>query len=638
MEHIIIGTAGHIDHGKTTLIKALTGRDTDRLAEEKRRGITIDLGFTYFDLPDGNRAGIIDVPGHEKFIPNMVAGVTGMDLVLLVIAMDEGIMPQTTEHMEILNQLGVTNCIIILNKADLVDEEWAEMITEDIKEKMSDTAYKDAPMVKVSAKTGAGMQELVQLVTEKVNTFNRKGRSLGHFRLPVDRVFSMPGFGTIVTGTLLEGKIQKEDVIRLFPGDTQAKIRGIQVHGQEVEECSHGQRVALNLANVKKEEVSRGNVVATPFCMENTSLLDVRLHVISSTERVIENRIRLHLYLGTDELLCRAVLLDQTKLGPGESGLVQLRLEKPLAVRKGDHFIVRFYSPLETIGGGVVLDANPVKRKRFDEQAISFLEKKEAGKDDDLLTDILTGAFAMPLTLEQLVQKSALEEKYLQEMIERLAEEGTAVIIPGNKKNFYWNDKDAERTKRNAVQIVQSFHKQNPYKPGIGKSVLMSESFKGWQIDKYDAVLRQMVEEKLLKRSCDVISLTDFAIVRDAVFLKVAKTLTKSLEKAGFDFIQVKDIDFFKVPVEQVNDIMAVMMEEGILVKVSEDFYTLTSIMKTAEEKIKEYFQRETILSIASLRDLLGTTRRSAKPILFYMDSVRITRFNGKETERIAYQ
>ncbi len=637
MEHVIIGTAGHIDHGKTTLIKALTGRDTDRLEEEKRRGITIDLGFTYFDLPGGSKAGIIDVPGHEKFIHNMVAGVVGMDLVLLVIALDEGIMPQTTEHMEILSQLGVTECIIVLNKADIVDEEWAMLVVDDIREKLSGSIFEEASMVQVSAKTGDGITELVQLINTKVTTLNRKKYTLGQCRLPIDRVFSMPGFGTIITGTLLEGSIHKEDVIRLYPGDTVAKVRGIQVHSKDVEECYHGQRVAINLANVKREEVRRGDVAASPGSMENTMLLDVRLNVISSTERVIENRSRLHLYVGTDELLCRVVLLDKERLAPGESGFAQLRLEKSLALKKGDRFILRFYSPLETIGGGIVLDPLPQKRKRFEEQTISLLMKREEGKDCDIVEDALAGAFDMPLTLEQLRKICSMEESHLAQYLKELSTQRIAVVIPGNKKDYYWNFDDVKRTELNTGKLVEEFHKNNPYKYGIGKSVLMSEGFAGWPMDKYDAVLKQMIHKNLLKREGDFISMPDFAIEADETYQEVICIVTKAFEKAGYDFIRIEEIDFGNKRKESVRDILALMQEQDIIVKVSDDFYTLASLMKAAQEKIKDFFQKEEVISIAILRDLLGTSRRSAKPILFYMDKVKVTRFDGKETERIAY-
>ena len=376
MKNIIIGTAGHIDHGKTTLIKALTGRNTDRWEEEQRRGITIDLGFTYFDLPGGDRAGIVDVPGHEKFINNMVAGVVGMDLVLLVIAADEGIMPQTREHMDILNLLGIEKSIIVLNKCDLVDEEWLEMMEEDVREELSGTFLEHAPLVKVSAATGAGLDDLVKEIEHQTRDEVVQKDIHTIPRLPIDRVFTLSGFGTIITGTLVSGTITKEDTLQMYPVGKECKIRSIQVHGEDKKECYAGQRVAINLSNVKKKEIKRGCVLAPPNSMKNTDLLDVKLKVLEDSMRILTNHERLHLYTGTSEILCRAVLLDKEQIGPGEEGLVQLRLEEEIAVKRGDRFVVRFYSPMETIGGGIVLEPNPVRKKRFDAQAIEELKKK----------------------------------------------------------------------------------------------------------------------------------------------------------------------------------------------------------------------------------------------------------------------
>ena len=385
MKNIIIGTAGHIDHGKTTLIKALTGRNTDRWEEEQRRGITIDLGFTYFDLKNGDRVGIIDVPGHERFINNMVAGVVGMDLVMLVVAADEGIMPQTREHMDILGELGIEKSILVLNKCDLVEEDWLELVKEEIKEELEGTFLEQAPIVEVSAATGQGIPELIEVI-ERLTAEEVVEKDVNTIpRLPIDRVFSLSGFGTIITGTLLAGTISKEDNLQVYPIGKECKIRNIQVHGQDVEKCYAGQRVAINLSNVKKSELRRGCVLAPPNNMKNTMLLDVKLNVLPSSMRVLTNHTRLHLFTGTSEILCRAVLLDKEEIGPGESGFVQLRLEEEIALRRGDKFVVRFYSPMETIGGGVILEPNPGVKRRFQQDVIEELKRKESGSSADAI-------------------------------------------------------------------------------------------------------------------------------------------------------------------------------------------------------------------------------------------------------------
>ncbi len=410
MKNIIVGTAGHIDHGKTALIKALTGRNTDRWEEEQRRGITIDLGFTYFDLPGGDRVGIIDVPGHERFINNMVAGVVGMDLVLLVIAADEGIMPQTKEHVDILNLLGIEKSIIVLNKCDLVDEEWLELVEEEVKEELEGTFLSKAPVVKVSAATGQGLDGLIGLI-ERMTSDEVAAKDIQTIpRLPVDRAFSLSGFGTIITGTLVSGTITREDTLEMYPVGKECKIRSIQVHGQDKEACYAGQRVAINLSNVKKREIKRGCVLAPKNSMKNTDLLDVKLQVLDSSMRILTNHMRLHFFTGTSEVLCRAVLLNKEEIGPGESGYVQLRLEEEVAVRRGDKFVVRFYSPMETIGGGVVLEPNPGVKRRFRQEVIEELERKESGSTADVIELHVKGRGDTLITEAELAKLTALSQ------------------------------------------------------------------------------------------------------------------------------------------------------------------------------------------------------------------------------------
>ena len=334
MKHVIIGTAGHIDHGKTALIKALTGRDTDRLEEEKRRGITIDLGFTYFDLPDGERAGIIDVPGHERFIHNMTAGVTGMDMVLVVIAADEGIMPQTREHIDILTLLGVERYIIVLTKCDLADEEWLSMVEEEIREELGNKLPSDTPLLRASAVTGEGIPALKEEIGKMAESIRPRSGN-GAARLPVDRVFSVAGFGTVVTGTVLNGKIVKGDKLSVYPRGLECRVRGIQVYNEETDFCVSGQRAALNLSGVDRQEIRRGCVVSAEESMRSGRRVDVRIKMLEDSSRVLKNQMRLHFYSGTSELLCRAVLLDHETLLPGESGYAQLRMESDTALWPG---------------------------------------------------------------------------------------------------------------------------------------------------------------------------------------------------------------------------------------------------------------------------------------------------------------
>ena len=462
MKNIIIGTAGHIDHGKTTLIKALTGRNTDRWEEEQRRGITIDLGFTYFDLKNGDRVGIIDVPGHERFINNMVAGVVGMDLVMLVVAADEGIMPQTREHMDILGELGIEKSILVLNKCDLVEEDWLELVKEEIKEELEGTFLEQAPIVEVSAATGQGIPELIEVI-ERLTAEEVVEKDVNTIpRLPIDRVFSLSGFGTIITGTLLAGTISKEDNLQVYPIGKECKIRNIQVHGQDVEKCYAGQRVAINLSNVKKSELRRGCVLAPPNNMKNTMLLDVKLNVLPSSMRVLTNHTRLHLFTGTSEILCRAVLLDKEEIGPGESGFVQLRLEEEIALRRGDKFVVRFYSPMETIGGGIVLEPNPKKKKRFDKDAIEELQRKESGSSEDVIELHVKSHEETMITVTELAKLTALSMEEVTEDVQSLEQQGIVKVFRMKKDTYVWHTIHEQNMRHRLTEALCGYHEKYP--------------------------------------------------------------------------------------------------------------------------------------------------------------------------------
>ena len=500
MKNIIIGTAGHIDHGKTTLIKALTGRNTDRWEEEQRRGITIDLGFTYFDLPSGDRAGIIDVPGHERFINNMVAGVVGMDMVLLVIAADEGIMPQTREHMDILNLLGIEKSIIVLNKCDLVDEEWMELVEEEVKEELEGTFLEHAPVVKVSAATGEGLEVLIDTISQMTSDEMMTKDISTIPRLPIDRAFTLSGFGTIITGTLVSGTITKDDLLEMYPIGKECKIRSIQVHGQDRKECYAGQRVAINLSNVKKREIKRGCVLAPPNSMKNTDLLDVRLNVLESSMRVLTNHTRLHFFTGTSEILCRAVLLDKEEIGPGESGYVQLRLEEEIAVRRGDKFVVRFYSPMETIGGGVILEPNPGVKKRFQENVIEELKRKESGSSADVIELHVREREDTLITTAELAKLTALSIDEVQEDISELLSQGLVQVFAMRKDTYVWHAESIRAAKQTLDKALREYEEKYPYRYGMKKAEVQMTYFQKIKPNVFDKIVEMLIEEGCLKR------------------------------------------------------------------------------------------------------------------------------------------
>ena len=637
MKNIIVGTAGHIDHGKTTLIKALTGRNTDRWEEEQRRGITIDLGFTYFDLKNGDRVGIIDVPGHEKFINNMVAGVVGMDLVLLVVAADEGIMPQTREHMDILGLLGIKKSILVINKCDLVDEEWLELVEEEIQEELEGTFLEGAPVVKVSAATGQGLDELTDTIQQLMSDEVVAKDTQTIPRLPIDRAFTLSGFGTIITGTLISGTITREDVLEMYPIGKECKIRNIQVHGQNQDKCYAGQRVAINLSNVKKKEIRRGCVLAPKNSMKNTDLLDVKLKVLEDSMRILTNHERLHLYTGTSEILCRAVLLDKEQIGPGEEGLVQLRLEEEIAVKRGDRFVVRFYSPMETIGGGIVLEPNPVRKKRFDAQAIEELKKKESGSLGDVMELQIKEHGDTMITLAELAKVMAHSVDELKEYLEELEESGTIFVFPMKKDTYLWH-RDSEFAVRQKIEeTLQKYHSEHPYRYGMKKAEIHNTFLKKIKPNIVDAYIERMTEENVYGRREEYLSLPGYEVPKDAMYLQTEKLIEDTFEKAGYDFVRFSEIDFGKIPRQTAEDVVLMMIDEGKVIRINEEMFTMKHLMDEAKGKIQNHLKEENLITIAQVRDMFSTSRKSAKPILEYMDSIKVTKKTGGESERVAY-
>ena len=440
--HIIIGTAGHIDHGKTWLVKALTGTDTDRLAEEKKRGITIENGFAFLKLPDGEEAGIIDVPGHEKFIKNMLAGAGGIHIAMMVIAADEGVMPQTREHLDILSLLGIRRGVVLITKGDL---EWKPGLREEIQMFVAGTFLEKAAVVVTSAVDGRGIEDLRRILWQMCleetqgGDYAQRNASVNSFRLPIDRVFSLKGFGTIVTGTLLDGALDMDSSAMLYPKAQLVKVRGIQVHGQNVSRAFPGQRVAVNLAGIGKEEISRGEILAAADSMESTMMADVKLRLLKSGHRSLKSGARVHLYHGAAELICKVILLDREVMKTGEEAVVQLRMEQQTAMKAGDHFVIRFYSPVETIGGGVVENPNALKRKR--RRKLGAERRFQTSSDTDLSKEMSgNGAKLVPA---QINKTNSIE---------------TA------GKNYDLNDNNINKNKENELESTPIFIKiQNLY-------------------------------------------------------------------------------------------------------------------------------------------------------------------------------
>ena len=633
MRHVIIGTAGHIDHGKTALIRALTGRDTDRLKEEKKRGITIDLGFTWFDLPGGERAGIIDVPGHEKFIHNMAAGVAGMDLVLLVIAADEGIMPQTREHMDIMELLGVQRYIIVLNKCDLADEEWIGMVETEIRRETSGTILETAPLVRVSAATGSGIDELKARIAETALGMPERESAEGKARLPIDRVFTAAGFGTVVTGTLLEGTIRTGDLLTLYPQGASCRVRGIQVYNQDAESCCAGQRAALNLAGTGRDEIRRGYVLAAPDSIRSGKNVDVRLRLLKSAGRVVKNQTRLHFHSGSAEMLCRAVLLDADSIAPGESCLAQLRMETDTALKPGDRFIVRFYSPVETIGGGVVLEPDAPREKRFRPEVLERLRKREEGAPV-LLLELQAEKHGKTMAdMEELASELGMGAEAA-EYIRELADQGRLLLFNLNGREYVWHVRDEAAARKSLLDRMKQYLEEYPYRPGIPAGIL-SGLLPEMNKKLVSAYAEYLCRCGILERRGERLAPAGYEIGKDETYCRVRSIVLEALADAEYQFIRINRLEFTKKQEEILPELLLLMSETGEIVRLSEDCCTLPFYMENACEKIADRFRGREKITVSEVRDLFDTSRKNAKLILDYTDRIGMTRKNGGESERI---
>lgn len=637
MKNIIIGTAGHIDHGKTALIKALTGRNTDRLKEEQERGITIDLGFTWFDLKDGSRAGIIDVPGHEKFINNMAAGVVGMDLVLLVIAADEGIMPQTIEHIDILSLLGIQKCIIVLNKCDAADEEWLKLMEQEIREKLRDTFIKNAPLIRVSALTGYGIEDLKNKISELARNEVNERDSNSIPRLPIDRVFSVKGFGTVVTGTLLSGTLNQDEELEVYPLEEKCTVRGIEVHGEKRKSAAAGQRVAVNISSIKKESLYRGCVLALPDSMKNSQLVDVSLTLLKNSSRTLQNRARLHMFIGTNEILCRAVLLEKDELKPGETSLAQLALEKSIATKKGDRFVVRFYSPLETIGGGVILEPNASRKKRFDEKTLTELRRKESGSLTDVCELHIKNSADAVLSLSELAKITSNSKDYLLPYLDELEKNESVYVFTTNKDRFYWYRDNERVIRKKILDDLKNYHEKYPYRKGLPTAHFYKMYLGKSKPQIFQKYIEMAASLGIYKIDGEFLCLPDFAINKDEQYRKLEKIIISSLESAGFNFLTSAEIPASDFPQEKFLDVLQRLIDEKIVVRLNNDLFTLQKYIDEAKEKILKHFENNKVLSIGQVRDIFQNSRKSAKPLLQYMDTINITRKITVETERVAF-
>ena len=627
MKHVIVGTAGHVDHGKTLLVKALTGIDTDRLVEEKKRGITIDLGFAHLDFEDGTQAGLVDVPGHEKFIKNMLAGAGGIDLAMLVVAADEGFMPQTVEHLGILSLLGIREGLVVITKADMVDPEWVEMIAEDVRERVKGTFLEGKPIMAVSAYTGQGIAELRQYLHKLVKDAAEKNLRTP-FRLPVDRVFSVDGFGTVVTGTLIEGSVRKDEIAELVPSGLRAKVRSIQVHGKDTDTACAGQRVAMNLAGLKKTDVQRGDTVARPDTVKTSRMLDVRLQNLKNSQRTILTQSQVHFYHGASVMLAKVVLLDRESLLPGDSCYAQLRLTEPLASKRGDRFVIRFYSPLETIGGGVILDEAPLRHKAGDSAVLEALAIRESGSGNQKLVQVIAGfGYALP-NKQKLCGELNLEEGELQEQLEELVALGKVLELLPDR---YLAASVLDQAWDGCRKLLEAYHAANPLHAGMKLAELRQKLLPGTELTVADGVLAELAAEGRIKRVADRYAMAEFTVHftkrQNAIRDKLLQTYRKAdLEVPGVDEVYPM---FLPKEKEDCKQVLESLISSGQLVMLTPQLYYHHQTFDRVLEQTRAFFAEKEELTLAEFRDMLGTSRKYALAVLEYYDRNKMTKKEG---------
>jgi selenocysteine-specific elongation factor len=626
MKSVIIGTAGHIDHGKTSLVKALTGIDADRLEEEKRRGITIDIGFAHFELraPDGSqlRLGFVDVPGHERFVRNMLAGVGGIDLVLLVIAADEGIKPQTREHFDICRLLGIRRGITVLTKSDAVDPDTLEVVRLEVEDYLRGSFLDPAqsPIVAVSSRTGAGLDELKSALRQVSSEVAAKD-SAALARLPIDRVFTMKGFGTVVTGTLVAGTIRKEEELEVFPAGKRVRVRGVQVHGSAAEDAVAGQRTALNLAGLSTEDLARGMTLATADTFHSTSRVDALLSLLGSA-KAFKDGARVHFHAYTTETIAEVRAYGAKQLKPGDQQYVQLRLSRPALLLPGDRFIVRQFSPVVTIGGGLVLDASPLARKQSRDEIAAFLTTMMTGSREQVLAARVRRRGALGLPLARVPGEMNLRR----EQAATLAAKAELVRCD----QVLVSIAAFTEAKACALQAVQKFHDANPLVAGMSKQELRDRVKLGPEV--FYGVLGKLAEEKKLEVAGEVVHLPGRGVVMKDEEAESKKIIEQAFASAGLKVPSLKEVlAVLQVDKIRAQKIVTLLLRDRVLIKISEELVFHQSALMDLRQRIAALKNTAPRIDVARFKDMTGVSRKYAIPLLEYLDRERVTRRVGDE-------
>lgn len=626
MREIVLGTAGHVDHGKTSLVRALTGIDTDRLKEEKKRGITIELGFAFLDLPCGHRLGIIDVPGHEKFVKNMVAGAAGIDLVAFVVAADEGIMPQTREHFEICSLLGVKQGLIVITKIDMVEPEWLEMVQDEVRQFCDDSFLQDAPMVLVSAVTGQGVQDVKDAIDLLVRNSDFS-EAFGPFRMPVDRVFSMKGFGAVVTGTSISGRIKVGDDVCLYPRMQPAKIRGIQVHGKDVTEVEAGHRTAINLQGLEKEFVARGDVLASKDCLLPSYMLDADFTYLSSNIKPLKNRTRIRVHLGTSEIMGRLVLLEHEEAQPGTRLNVQILLEEPVGTWPGDHYVVRSYSPVQTIGGGIILNnCPPRKRRRFKEANQEAFDLYRSGNLEALAIFHLNDSGFQGMTFNELEIRLGIFGKRLKKILDRPISQ-SAILVVDSERQWMISAQTMTRLKEEIALILANFHRENQLLEGMGKEELRSRLYQGLEPKLFQMIVNSLAKDGTIHQEKALIRLAGHQVALKEDEEAARREITAIFKTAGLSPPTKKDLiaQLSHYSKSLVVEVLELMVRDQQIVKVNEDLYYDKELLADLQQRLILQLTKDGEIDAQGFKTLSGLSRKFSIPLLEYFDKMKFT-------------
>jgi len=630
---IILGTAGHIDHGKSALVKALTGVDPDRLKEEKLRGITIELGFAELELPSGQHLGIVDVPGHERFVRHMVAGASGMDLVALVIAADEGVMPQTREHLEICQLLRVKQGLVVLTKVDLVEPDWLELVEEEVREALKGTFLDGAPIVSFSAVTGFGKENLLATLAALAADVPPKPVT-GIFRLPIDRVFTIKGFGTVVTGTAISGRVKVAESVAIYPPGFKAKVRGLQVHGQAVEQALAGNRTAVNLQGLEKEELERGMVVAPPGALISSRRLDAYLEILPSAPRPLKHRQAVRLHTGTSERVAMPLILDADEMAPGSSGYVQFFLREPLALKPGDRLVIRSFSPAFTWGGGLVLHVNPTRHKRRNPEVLARFKVLEQGSPEDILRLYLSEAGAAGRSRAELTALLPWDPGELANRLNAMTRQGQ-VLYYDQENQRYLLTVTAQELERQSLQILADYHRKFPLKPGLSKEELRRQLPPAMEVRLFNYLLGGMAQKKQIVSEKDLVRLSTHKVTLAQDQEDVSRRLEELYRRGHFSPPTFKEAtEASKIAPDKVKQLLQVLVNQGRLIKVKEDLYFHQAAIEALKAALIDFLKQNREITVNQFKDLTQTSRKFSIPLLEYFDSTRTTVRVG-ETRRL---